>query len=326
MPKEIYSQRNNPAKKKWNLNQVLKLFYSIYQDFENKDYFSEYFGWTSSSEDYGDYFNPGKLGYNEDSVKTKVFRMTKKENLYPIWGFYQNYTQEDLFDAIEILHEYCTINSEKLEKINSRRYYTDYQTSELFQEYQETLDIVLPTYAYIPTDLEYFSLYLQQTAQKEFRDEINDILVEYVDGFVLNEKGQIESLKLGGLEQIINAKVPKIEGKLGEIANQKIEAAIKIFRRQGKDMPEKQKAITQIADVLEHFKKDYDVKILSKDENDLFQLANQFAIRHFDLKQKENYPQDLYYSWIFQVFLATFHLWARLIEDKKVVKIVKKSN
>ena len=143
--------------------------------------------------------------------------------------------------------------------------------------------------------------------------------MEYVDGFVLNEKGQIESLKLGGLEQIINAKVPKIEGELGQNVEQKVEEAVKIFRRRGKDMTEKQNAIKQLADVLEHFKKDYNVRILSKDENDLFQIANQFTIRHFDLKQKSDYPQELYYSWIFQVFLATYHLWTRLIEDRKVI-------
>ncbi len=316
MSKKLYSERKSPTKKVWNLKQVLKLFYSIYQDFENKDYFSEYFGWS----DYNDNFQSGKLGYDDERINIKIFRMSKKENLYPIWQNYQNYSEEDLFDIIELLHKYCTINSEKpdfkeeyswdgLSSLSSYDYYyLNFKQTEDYQLFQLNSD---------------FIFYLHKIAKQEFRDEINEILVEYEDGFCLNEEGQIESLKLDGLEQIINVKLPKIERKLGENINQKVEEAVKIFRRQG-DLTEKQSAIKQLADVLEHFKKDYNVRILSKDENDLFQIANQFAIRHFDLKQKLDYPQDFYYSWIFHVFLATFHLWARLIVDKKVLKIVKK--
>ena len=311
MSKIFYGQRNNPKKNKFNLRQILELFILAYKELEEKGYFGEHFRYFGEN-----VFYEGKFG-SKKFTKIKVFKKIKKENLYPIYK-YKNYTEEDLFDAIEFLHEHCTINPKKPDFKDKSFEYPPIDN--FYAKCKKIFNID-------EWDLHYeemFDYYLKVVAQYEFRNEINEILVEYADGFVLNENGQIESLKLDGLEQIINEKLPKIEGKLGDIVEQKVQEAVKIFRRQG-NINEKQGAIKQLADVLEHFKKDYDVKITSKDESDLFQLANQFAIRHFDLKQKSDYPPELYYSWIFQVFLATFHLWARLIVHKKVVKIVEQS-
>jgi hypothetical protein len=68
--------------------------------------------------------------------------------------------------------------------------------------------------------------------------------------------------------------------------------------------------------VLEYLQKD--VKLYLKgDEPDLFNIANNFGIRHHNQNQKTNYDQALWLSWMFYVYLATIHLVARKIEQAK---------
>jgi hypothetical protein len=52
-----------------------------------------------------------------------------------------------------------------------------------------------------------------------------------------------------------------------------------------------------------------------KDEGALFQIANQFAIRHHDRTQRADYDDDIWFEWIFYVFLATAKAMIR-IEDR----------
>jgi hypothetical protein len=55
-------------------------------------------------------------------------------------------------------------------------------------------------------------------------------------------------------------------------------------------------------------------KILDrKDESALFELANNFAIRHHNPDQKTNYDRAIWYSWMFHFYLATYHAAIRLL-------------
>jgi hypothetical protein len=53
--------------------------------------------------------------------------------------------------------------------------------------------------------------------------------------------------------------------------------------------------------------------LAKKDESAIFELANSFAIRHHDPKQKSNYDRAIWYSWIFHFYLATYHAAIRLL-------------
>jgi hypothetical protein len=46
---------------------------------------------------------------------------------------------------------------------------------------------------------------------------------------------------------------------------------------------------------------------LSKDEADLFNIANNFALRHHRATQRDDYD-DAWLTWLFYVYLATTHL------------------
>jgi hypothetical protein len=58
-----------------------------------------------------------------------------------------------------------------------------------------------------------------------------------------------------------------------------------------------------------------------KDESDLFNIANNFAIRHHNPEQKSNYDEKIWYSWMFHFYLASYHAVIRIINrDKSIPK------
>ena len=56
--------------------------------------------------------------------------------------------------------------------------------------------------------------------------------------------------------------------------------------------------------------------MLSKDEGDLFNIANNFTIRHLNQKQKGNYDSAIWHQWMFYVNLSTIHVIIRLMNRK----------
>jgi len=57
-------------------------------------------------------------------------------------------------------------------------------------------------------------------------------------------------------------------------------------------------------------------EMLQGDEADLFNIANNFTIRHLNEKQKGNYDSALWHSWMFYLNLSTIHVIVRLMARK----------
>lgn len=53
---------------------------------------------------------------------------------------------------------------------------------------------------------------------------------------------------------------------------------------------------------------------MSKDTNELFEIANTFGIRHHNKRQKTEYDKPIWHAWIFYCYLSTIHLCLRLIK------------
>jgi len=64
--------------------------------------------------------------------------------------------------------------------------------------------------------------------------------------------------------------------------------------------------VRDLVDVLEFHRAEVK-KHLSKDESDLFNVANNFALRHHRQGQKDDYD-DAWLGWLFYLYLATVHL------------------
>ncbi|MEO3775459.1 hypothetical protein ABGB16_01130 [Micromonospora sp. B11E3] len=91
-----------------------------------------------------------------------------------------------------------------------------------------------------------------------------------------------------------------------------IEHATALFRRRTATAQDKRSAVITLAHVLEDRRKLLKKELLSRDEGALFQIANEFAIRHESERQKGDYDAA-FLDWIFWWYLATIELTDRLV-------------
>ncbi len=137
----------------------------------------------------------------------------------------------------------------------------------------------------------------------------------YKEGYELSADGEILTLPDSGLEALLEASLPSIDP---DDVEARIEAARQKFRRHRSSLDERRDAIRDLADVLEFLRPKIKGVITSKDENDLFNLANSFGIRHHNEKQKVEYDKAIWYSWMFYYYLATIHAVLRLAAKVKL--------
>ncbi|HQT58677.1 hypothetical protein [Daejeonella sp.] len=252
-----------------------KLILIAYRKLDQDGYFQKYFGI-----DCVDGYLPGELGEDIESV---LYINLRKENLFPIGKKLSDYTEDDLFDVLEFLHDHCSKGTEG--------------------EYHNWNNCGVH---YVKFD--------DQEGQKDFRKEINPILSEYQGGYEISEHGEILVLADMGLATLLEADLPV---KDPANINDKVEAAIIKFRSHRSTITNRREAIRDLADVLEFLRPQIKGKIVNQDENDLFNIANNFGIRHHNQNQKTGYDKPIWYSWIFYFYLATIHAVLRLIDKAK---------
>ena len=91
----------------------------------------------------------------------------------------------------------------------------------------------------------------------------------------------------------------------------RVSTAILKFRRRGSSASDRRDAVRDLADVLEFLREEVKKVLKSADESDLFNLANNFGIRHHRKGQKTDYDQSIWLSWMFYYYLATIHACVR---------------
>ena len=253
-----------------NFDVLKKLFLICYKKLNSEGYFQKYFGIDCT-----DGYIEGQLGGEIDAM---VFVNLKKENLYPVIENLPNYTEDDLFDMIEFLHDHCS------KGLNG----FFHSWNQCGYHYEEFNDI---------------------EGQKYFRDLLNPVLKEYKKGFEISDKGEILILSDAGLSTLFEADIPASDK---ENVTERINAAIRKFRRHKSTLDDRRSAVRELADVLEFLKPDIRKTLNKKDENDLFNIANNFGIRHHNADQQTEYDKAIWYSWTFYFYLATLHTELRL--------------
>jgi hypothetical protein len=210
------------------------------------------------------------------NVNDRLILTLRKNQMWPIEEHLFEYTEDDLFDMIEFLYDHIS------EPIHDG-----------FNSFKLSFD--------------------QFSGQEEFRQEINKFLIDYQDGYELTKDGEIYIKEEKGISEICRAKIP--ESADNNIRN-KINLAIKKYYGSRSNLDERRIAIRELADILESLRQEIKTHFLSKDENDLFNIANNFCIRHLNEKQKDNYDKVIWYSWKFYLYLSTIHAVLRLIEKQ----------
>ncbi|MFA7326590.1 MAG: hypothetical protein WC121_08005 [Candidatus Kapaibacterium sp.] len=225
--------------------------------------------------DCNDGYISGVLGEDIDAI---MFINLRKNNLYPISTNLTHYTEDDFFDIVEFLYDHCS-------KGISGHFHNWYNCGYHFDEFN---------------DIE---------GQKYYRELLNPILKNYKDGFEISDSGEILILSDNGLSNLFLADIPTSDE---ENIKNKIDSAILKFRRFKSTLEDRREAIRELADVLEFLRPTIKNHLNKKDENDLFNIANNFGIRHHNKEQQTEYDKPIWYSWIFYYYLATLHAVLRM--------------
>ncbi len=222
----------------------------------------------------------GKLGENVDA---QIYRLLRKDNLWPVKEKINNYSEDDLFDMIEFLFDHV---SQPIETEGA--YHSWNQCGWHYKEFDKLF------------------------GQWHFTEKVNEILAGYETGFEMDNNGLILVKDESGLANIYSANVPTDRDDI----KSKVDLAVQKYRQSRSNLEERRIAIRELADILEILRADAKKYVNKKDEDDLFNIANNFSIRHANDKQKIDYDRDIWYSWMFYFYLATIHVLLR-IKDRK---------
>ncbi len=278
--KPYYSVRTgkNALTKSFDLESLKELFKVVFVYFEERGYFQESFGYYCV--DAGNV--PGKLGQN---LAGALLLELRKKDLTPIHEKIGSYSEDDLFDIVEFLYEHCS------KPIEEEGRYHSFSNCGW-----------------------HYSTFKKEPGQAEYRERMNKILCLYEGGYELSIEGEILTLAEDGLDGLFEAPLPTVDP---ENIDSRVAAARTKFRRHRASLDERRDAIRDLADVLEYLRPRLKPVLVAKDESDLFEIANNFGIRHHNAKQKNNYDKPIWYSWMFYYYLATIHAAVRLIKQRE---------
>jgi hypothetical protein len=222
-------------------------------------------------------YQSGTLGPDVDGA---ILLALRKSGLWPIFERASKYSEEDFFDIIEFLHDHIS-------KPTKRQWHSWNDCGWHCEEFERS------------------------AARDEFRAKMNEMLSEYGRGFELATTGEIQELPEAGMETLLEANLPD---NADADVRRRVDAATAKFRRYRSSSDDRRDALRDLADVLEYLRPQVKAVLSSKDEDDLFNLANNFGIRHNNPKQKLNYERGVFYSWSFYYYLATIHACLHLLK------------
>ena len=96
-----------------------------------------------------------------------------------------------------------------------------------------------------------------------------------------------------------------------------IQSATRKFRARHSSDDDKRDAVRDLADALEYIRPSVKEVLTRKDESALFEIANNFGIRHHNPRQHTNYDTKIWYRWMFYFYLSTLHAALRMIDRKE---------
>jgi len=217
---------------------------------------------------------PGTWGNDPEEFFFLILRM---HNLWPIRENIADYDELKLFTVIEFLFDYVSEPQRvSYHAWNQCGYHTD--------DYNDI------------------------KGRAKYREEINGILKDYKSRYQLSETGEVLEIPPTGLETI-----PEEIVKTDDLKNidDRVHAAIAKYRRHNATLDDKRDAIRTLADVLEYLKKE-GYRLPTKDDSDLFRIINNFDIRHHNREQQGEYDKEIWYDWLFYVFLSSINVLLKL--------------
>jgi hypothetical protein len=155
-------------------------------------------------------------------------------------------------------------------------------------------------------------------AQVLYRWTVNRILTRHGVGLALAKSGEDVGRLVrqpadprGALMESVAANTaPELVGT--------VDHAVALFRARDANRDEKRSACVALAGVLERRRNLVKLELLAKDERALFQIANDFDLRHRKPEQRADYD-DVFLDWLFWWYLATVELTNHLLARQTAV-------
>lgn len=219
---------------------------------------------------------PGTVG----DINAYLMLKLRKDCLWPIDDKCSAYTESDLFDVIELLYDHVS------KSISG--FYHSYGDCGM---HYDTFD--------------------KKPGQGEYRTRVNELLRDYNEGYELSPEGEIVHTALAGTEPLINDESPTYDP---QNVDHIVQEAISCYKLSRSSTTDKRNAVNMLAGVLEFLRPKIKTLQITADENDLFNIANNFGIRHHDKNQKIDYDQEIWLDWIFYHYLASVKAIVRLIK------------
>ena len=207
----------------------------------------------------------------------------RKKGLWPIHEKAPFYSEDDFFDVLEFLYQHVS----------------------------KPIEGTMHSYGGCGMHWETLN---QKIGHTEYRTKINAVLAHYDKRFELSSEGEILHKPEAGFEPIFDADLPTPDKNiLG-----RVNAATLQYRRHGSTIDDRRQAVRDLADVLEYLRPKVKTLLTTADEKDLFNIANNFGVRHHNEKQKTAYDTNIWLSWMFYFYLATIHVVLRKIGHDNV--------
>lgn len=232
-----------------------------------------------------DCVDQGEVGGELPDPAAHFYRLTGRDDIWPYDIYGDSYDLDILVEVIEALYDLVS------EPLSGRLH--DYNDCGW---HYDTFD--------------------PQAGRREFRAQLNETLRLAEPSLRLQENGEIVLLHSEELEKLLDAPLPpRVQD---DLISAKMADARRLFRSRHSDEGDRRRAVRELVDVLEAIRLDVKTHLLTADERDLFNIANNFAIRHNNDAQKRDYD-ELWLGYLFQRFLADIHLVLRLRERQPVI-------
>jgi len=273
---KYYAERNGLLNNDFNISlKDLRLyFFKTYQYLENLNYFEAAISGIWIDDGWNDSYQkiPPLLAPSPEVFFAKHLSSSR---IYPIHEYYEHYTEGELFTVIEIMYNNASLYDDNTGKLKT------------------------------------------EDAKKDFAMHINSILRFYKDGYFLQTNDGFVSKNVNKpLKMMLSEDLSTL---LSEDVIEKMKTAVKMYYRFDSNIELKKKAITILYDILEPLREDLkDILNLKYEVNKnihdklIFDIVNNFKIRHNTENQKTQYEVEIWLDWMMQYYSSIIITYYKL--------------
>ncbi len=161
--------------------------------------------------------------------------------------------------------------------------------------------------------------YSTAAGQDLYRWSVNRLLERTSLGLRLADEGEDTGRLVVVTDAARGELVERMAQRADATTGDVVRHALALFRSRGAAEHDKRSAVITLAGVLEERRALLKSELLRKDEGALFQIANEFAIRHRREGQKPDYD-PAFLDWVYYWYLSTIDLTDRVLERQQVAE------